>query len=194
MTGLRLALAGYLDLRRGLGFKLDRDAKLLEQFITYLEQRGTGTVTVTGALAWATLPANASPGWLRMRMTVVRGFAAYLATLDPSAEVPPASLLPGGTRRAVPCLYSAAGIAALLTQAGRLKTPLRQETIKTLIGLMAVTGMLAQSAGLLSSLWLIAALFLAAFAAAGSLRSRPAARSHGVGPVAPGAARPRWQG
>lgn len=119
MTGLRPALAGDLDLRRGLGFKLDRDAKLLDQFIAYLEQRGTGTVTVTDALAWATLPPNASPGWLRMRMTVVRGFAAYLATLDPSAEVPPASLLPGGTRRAVPYLYSAADIAALLTQAGR---------------------------------------------------------------------------
>lgn len=93
------------------------------------------------ALAWATLPANASPGWLRMRMTVVRGFAAYLAALDPSAEVPPANLLPGGTRRAVPYLYSAADIAALLIRVGRLKTPLRQETIKTLIGLMAVTGM-----------------------------------------------------
>ena len=31
MTGLREALAGYLDLRRGLGFKLERDAKLLDQ-------------------------------------------------------------------------------------------------------------------------------------------------------------------
>ena len=41
VTGLRQALAGYLDLRRGLGFKLDRDAKLLDQFIAYLEQRGT---------------------------------------------------------------------------------------------------------------------------------------------------------
>ncbi len=29
MTGLRQALAGYLDLRRGMGFKLDRDARLL---------------------------------------------------------------------------------------------------------------------------------------------------------------------
>jgi predicted MFS family arabinose efflux permease len=36
-------------------------------------------------------------------------------------------------------------------------------------------GVLAESAGLLPSLWLIAALFLAAFAAAGSLRPRPAA-------------------
>ena len=106
MTGLRQALASYLDLRHSLGFKLGRDAKLLDQFITYLEERGTSTVTVTDALAWATQPAGGSPGWLRMRMTVVRGFAAYLAAIDPSAEVPPASLLPGGTHRAVPYLYS----------------------------------------------------------------------------------------
>jgi len=71
MTGLREALAGYLDLRRGLGFKLARDEKLLEQFIGWLEDRGTTTVTVADALAWATLPADASRGWLRMRITVV---------------------------------------------------------------------------------------------------------------------------
>jgi integrase/recombinase XerD len=141
MTGLREALAGYLDLRRGLGFKLARDEKLLEQFIGWLEDRGTTTVTVADALAWATLPAGASPGWLRMRITVVRGFAAYLATLDPSAEVPPASLLPGGSRRAVPYLYSAADITALMAQAARLRTPLRPATLQTLIGLLAVTGM-----------------------------------------------------
>lgn len=141
MTGLRPALAGYLDLRRGMGFKLDRDEKLLGQFITYCEQHGAGTVTVASALAWATLPAGAGPRWLRMRITVVRGFAAYLATFDPSAEVPPASLLPGRSRRAVPYLYSAADIAALFTQAAQLKTPLRRATLTTLIGLMAVTGM-----------------------------------------------------
>ena len=135
------ALAGYLNLRRSLGFKLDRDARLLDQFITCLEQHQASTITVTDALAWATQPAGASPGWLRMRMTVVRGFAAYLATVDPSAEVPPASLLPGGTRRAVPYLYSPADITALLAQAEKLKTPLRRATIQTLIGLMTVTGM-----------------------------------------------------
>jgi integrase len=54
--------------------------------------------------------------------------------------VPPVGLLPGGTRRAVPYLYSA-DITALLAQADRAKTPLRRATIKTLIGLMAVTGM-----------------------------------------------------
>ncbi len=140
MTGLRQALAGYLELRRGLGFKLERHAELLGQFVGWLEDRGAATVTTAAALAWVTLPDHASPGWLKYRMQAVRGFAAYLATLDPSTEVPPPGLLPGGPRRAVPYLYSPADIASLLAQAGRLKTPLRQETIKTLIGLIAVTG------------------------------------------------------
>jgi hypothetical protein len=83
------------------------------------------------------LPAVASPGWLRMRMTVVRGFTAFLATADPATEVPPAGLLPGGARRAAPHPYSPADIGALFSQAGRLKTPLRRAAITTLIGLMA---------------------------------------------------------
>ncbi|MGO8883053.1 MAG: tyrosine-type recombinase/integrase [Streptosporangiaceae bacterium] len=141
MTGLRQALAGYLDLRRGMGFKLDRDAKLLAQFISYLEQAGSVTVTAADALAWATLPAGASPGWLAFRMSVARGFAAYLRTLDPAAEIIPPGLLPGGSHRAVPYLYSAADISALLAQAERLRTPLRTATIQALIGLLAVTGM-----------------------------------------------------
>ncbi len=141
MNGLREALVGYLDLRHSLGFKLEREAKLLKQFIAYLHERGSRTVTVTDALAWATLPPGASPGWVRFRMQAVRGFATYLRTLDPAAEVPPAGLLPGGPRRAVPYLYSPADITALLTQADRLKTPLRRATITTLISVMAVTGM-----------------------------------------------------
>jgi len=74
-------------------------------------------------------------------MTMVRGFASYLQTTDPDAEIPPPGLLPGGPCRAVPYLYSPDDIGALLNQAGQLKTPLRQETLKTLISLMAVTGM-----------------------------------------------------
>jgi integrase/recombinase XerD len=141
VTGLREPLAGYLELRRGLGFSLQREEKLLGQFITWLEDRSAATITTADALAWVMLPAGASPGWLKFRMQAVRGFAAYLQTTDPAAEIPPPGLPPGGPRRAVPYLYSPADIAALLAQAGRLKTPLRQQTLKTLIGLMAVTGM-----------------------------------------------------
>ncbi|MCU1684506.1 MAG: integrase [Amycolatopsis sp.] len=138
MTTLRTALADYLDLRHSLGFSLKRDAKLLAQFLTYLDEQRTDTVTT---VAWASLPAPASPGWLGMRLSVVRSFAAYLHTLDPATEVPPPGLLPGRGRRTVPYLYSDTDIAALLAQAERLRTPLRTSTMQTLISLLAVTGM-----------------------------------------------------
>jgi integrase/recombinase XerD len=140
-TGLRAALVDYLALRRALGFALARAEKLLAQFLSYLEQQGTDTVTVADALAWASLPDGASPGWLKFRMTVVRGFAAYLHTLDPCVQVPPRGLLSGPTRRAVPYLYSDTDIAALMAATARLRTPLRAATLSTLIGLLAVTGL-----------------------------------------------------
>jgi integrase len=141
MTALRSALADYLDLRRSLGFSLQRDAKLLAQFITYLDEQHTDMVTTAAAVAWASLPAGASPGWLGFRMRVVRGFVSYLHTLDPAVEVPPPGLLAGRGRRAVPYLYSDTEIATLFTEAEYLRTPLRTATMQTLIGLLAVTGM-----------------------------------------------------
>jgi integrase len=139
-TDLRLALAEYLKLRRGLGFGLGRDEKLLVQFLDHLDKLGRTAVTVEDALAWARLPEPASPGWLGMRLSVVRGFAAYLHTLDPTVPIPPPGLLPGRGRRAVPYLYADEDLAALLQQTQSLRTPLRTATMRTLIGLLAVTG------------------------------------------------------
>jgi integrase len=141
MTALRQALTAYLDLRRAMGFSLERDEKLIRQYLGYLEAHGAERVTADSAAAWAALPAGASPTWLRMRIGAVRGFAAYLVSAGLPAETIPTGMLAGGTKRAVPYLYSDEDIAALLHQTGRLRTPLRCETIRTLIGLLAVTGM-----------------------------------------------------
>ena len=137
MSPLREALADYLALRRGLGYKLERAEKLLGQFIDYLEQRGATTITTEQALAWAQLPVDPSPSWLSFRLGAIRGFALYLQTIDPGCEVPPAELVPSRSRRATPYLYSERQIAA----AGTLGTPHRTATLGTLIGLLAVTGM-----------------------------------------------------
>ena len=140
MTGMGQALDGYLDLRRGLGFKLARDEKLLRQYIAWAEDRGAVTVTADDALAWAVLPGRDASRWQLMRLSAVRGFARYLATLDPAAEIPPTGVLPAGRRRAVPYLYSAADVAALMAQARHLRTPLRPATFAVLAGLLVVTG------------------------------------------------------
>ena len=103
---LRAALAEYLAVRRALGFKLARDGLLLEQFAGFCEQAGASRVTSELALAWVSAPAKASPGWLAMRLTIVRGFARWLQASDPATEVPPLGWLPP-RRRTTPYLYSA---------------------------------------------------------------------------------------
>ena len=141
MIPLRRALDDYLTMRRGLGFKLARTEKLLAQFISYLDDVGADIVTVEHALTWASLPTGGDRSWWAYRLSVVRGFATYLQTLDPTTEVPAAELLPWRPRRATPYLYSDAEIAALIDAADTLRFPLRVATYKTLIGLLAVTGM-----------------------------------------------------
>lgn len=141
MSPLREALADYLRLRRALGYKLERAGKLLPQFLDYLEQEDAEIVTVERTLAWATLPAGGSRRWWAFRLSIARGFVVYLHSLDPAHQLPPADLLPDRSRRATPYLYTDTEIAALIAAAERLRFPLRVATYRTLIGLLAATGM-----------------------------------------------------
>lgn len=72
---------------------------------------------------------------------MVRGFATYCKALDPAHEVPPADLLPHRTGRATPYLYSDEEIRALMAAAEGLPFPLRALTFRTLVALLAVTGL-----------------------------------------------------
>lgn len=137
---LRAALADYLAVRRSLGFKLTRAGLLLEQFVTFCEAAGASTITREVAMGWVTAPANASPSWMNIRLTVVRGFASWLQASDTAAEIPERGWLPP-RRRTNPYLYSDAEIAALMGAARRARWPLSAATYETLIGLLAVSGM-----------------------------------------------------
>ncbi len=141
MNPLRQVLIDYLTVRRALGYKLERDEKLLTQFLTYLEELGQQHISTETALAWATLPAEAHRSWCSYRLSVIRGFATHLRTIDPATEVPPTNLLPWRACRATPYLYSEEEIAALLTATATLSRPHRAATYRTLIGLLVVTGM-----------------------------------------------------
>lgn len=141
MSPLRQALADYLTVRRALGYKLERAGKLLAQFVDYLADADVATVTVEHALAWAQMPQDVSVNWWAHRLSVVRGFATCLSTIDPAAEVPPTDLLPCRQRRATPYLYCDDDITALLAGTEILRSELRAATYRTLLGLLAVTGL-----------------------------------------------------
>jgi integrase/recombinase XerD len=142
VTGLEQSLADYLQLRRSLGHQLADAGRLLPRFVAFLDDRGLSTVTVAAALEWATVPA-AEPGstiWPR-RMTAVRGFARYLAGVDPATEVPPLGLLRLSTRWRGPFVFSPANIDLIMNRVGEFTPPLRSATYVTLIGLLTATGL-----------------------------------------------------
>ena len=141
MSMLRDALADYLRVRRRLGFEMPQDGRLLEGFVEFLERAGAERITTELALMWARMPTGAHPHRWRQRLGVARGFAQYLATIDPASEIPSKDLLPATRPRIAPYIYTEAEIAALIAAAGKLRPPLRGARHQTLIGLLAVTGM-----------------------------------------------------
>ncbi len=141
MTNLRAELDNYLAIRRAVGFKLRRTGLLLADFVGYLEENQSDTITTHSALAWASLPSNGSVEWWGYRLSAVRAFARHLHAIDPRHEVPPTGLWPATSHRTTPYLYSDADIVALMAAARQFRSPLRAATFETLVGLLAVTGL-----------------------------------------------------
>jgi integrase/recombinase XerD len=75
-------------------------------------------ITTELALKWARLPVRAHPHRWRQRLRIARGFARYVATLDPASEVPSEDLLRAHRPRVAPYIYSPAEITALMQAAG----------------------------------------------------------------------------
>lgn len=141
MSTLSGHVEDYLRLRRALGYKLERAGVLLPQLVGYLEAAGSATLTADLAISWARLPSNARPNHWAARLTVARGFARYLQTIEPATEVPPEAVFPARRHRPAPYLWSQQDIGGLLDGARALRPPLRAATYGAFFGLLAVSGM-----------------------------------------------------
>ena len=141
MSGLQAHVDEYLRLRRALGFKLKEDERTLGQLVAYLEAAGASTVITELAVRWARQPVGVHPNQWAKRLRIARGFAAYLQTIDPTAEIPPPDMFPHRRQRATPYLFSEQDICRLLAEARRLRHPMRAASYEALFGLLAVSGM-----------------------------------------------------
>ena len=146
MTTLREAVREYLNMRRNLGFKLQKEGKELLAFVAFMEQHRTPYITTRLALTWAQQPSILQPAEWAHRLSVVRTFARHRSATDPRTEIPPPGLLPFQPKRARPYLYSEEEIRRLLQAA--LKMPYRLERGKLrpwiyycLFGLLYVSGL-----------------------------------------------------
>jgi integrase len=134
----------YLAHRHALGYALKVEGRQLLDFGRYADRLGhQGRLTLALALQWARLPAEADPAYWARRLSTVRGLAEYLRLQDPTTEVPPVRILGPSHRRKVPHIYSPKEIVQLMTKAQRVlpDTGLQADTVSTVIGLLASSGM-----------------------------------------------------
>jgi integrase/recombinase XerD len=143
VSGLRARAEEYLAMRRALGFKLESHEPRLMSFVRFCEDRDATAVTTDLAVEWATTTARGSDheAYQARRLDVVRIFARHLQPLDPATEVPPEDVLDRRQCRIPPYLYSPQEVTALMSAARTLRPAFRAVTWRTLIGLLAVTGM-----------------------------------------------------
>ena len=140
MTGLKVLIGDYLALRRSLGFKLVKNERYLYQFQRHVDEAGITPITVDVMVQWAIAPAGAL-NWHATRLNALRTFARWANVFDTAIPIPPANLLPSRESRTRSFIYSPEQVQALLQEASRSRQVLVGATYRTLIGLLACTGL-----------------------------------------------------
>jgi integrase len=143
MSTWRKAVDDYIQMRRGLGFKLHEANRGLLNFASFLGHRRAPHITIALAMQWAQQDSAARPVEWARRLSFVRGFARHWSAHDPQTEIPPWGLLPHRPSRARPYIYSIEEVQQLLQAAKRLPPTrgLRGRTYHGLLGLLSVTGL-----------------------------------------------------
>lgn len=141
---LDVYLDAYLSVRDALGFQMRAERTLLRDFVRFLETHGeAGPIRAQRAVDWACASsAQRGPGGVAQRLSMARGFLAYLRAMLPDTEVPDHGLV-ASFRRPTPYLLTPQQIADLIQAAQAAGPPgsLRPHTFSTFIGVLASTGL-----------------------------------------------------
>jgi len=120
MSALENHVDGYLRLRRTLGYDLTETGRLLHRFAVELDAAGVTHITTQVAVRWALAPRVRAPSSVpATRYRAVRGFARYMAGIDPKTEIPPAGLIRRPRSRRSPYIYTDEQVLVLLEQRER---------------------------------------------------------------------------
>ncbi len=142
---LQVRLDGYLELRRALGYKTSVHQHVLRDFADYVATHGQpGPIRAATTVDWAR---QASARCYRTgaagRLWMVRGFLMHLKAFEPETEIPSPGLV-AEPRRPQAHLYSPEQINRMM-EAGHHwfwePGSFRQATYRTVIGLLASTGL-----------------------------------------------------
>lgn len=143
MTGIDLEarLTAYLGLRRQLGMNMDVDARVLEDFVRFVRDRGDiEAITSRMVLEWleGERPTRYTTA---KRLNAARQFLLYLSAEIPGTQVPDHRLL-AGYKRPTPFVFTSAEIEALLKCAAEFEPGrFSSVVVHTILGLLAATGL-----------------------------------------------------
>lgn len=139
---LETRLSAYLELRTALGARMDRDGRVLQDFVQFIQDRGA-IASITSKMVFDWLEATNKPGTraTAQRLSSVRQFLFYVSAAVPDTQVPELRLL-AGYRRPTPFLFTSEEIEALLKSAAEFE-PGRFSSVvlHTALGLLAATGL-----------------------------------------------------
>lgn len=130
----------YVAIRRAAGYDYQLEGEL-RSFVAYAEALGDTHTRTSTACAWAAL--GRTPTRREARLAVVRVFARHAAAEDAKHELIPRGVFArsGCGPRQPPYILSEEEIGALLREARRLPKPLQADSLSTLMGLLACTGL-----------------------------------------------------
>ena len=131
----------YIAVRRAAGFKLEGLERYLGDFANFASERGEPHVVAKTAIEWAAQ--GSSETQRDNRLQIVIRFARFIRAEDARHEIPPHRVFCRRRQRPTPYIFTEQEIQTLLTEAAKLGPPgsLRPSTYKTLLGLLAVTGL-----------------------------------------------------
>jgi integrase len=138
---LTQAVDNYLAVRRAAGFKLKTPERYLRYFVRFANACGDTHVRATSAIDWAAQAKTEVERHRRYQCLI--GFACFMHAEEPCHEIPPEHVFCGYLPRPTPYLFTDEELRRLICAAGRLGPPgsLRPRTYKTLLTLLAVTGL-----------------------------------------------------
>lgn len=134
----------YLACRRKMGFALGIAGEQLLAFGRFADESGhRGPITGALSIRWAQNSLRATPLTWARRLEVLRPFAKYCRQFDTATEIVPRRFFGPPHRRLAPHIYYEQEIMALLDAADDLLPVggLRPLTYRTLLGLIAATGL-----------------------------------------------------